>query len=67
MIKRKENTMKKAKIYSATVNGETVILKAYLKKNVVTEFKKMDSTIKDVDVHLLKHSQNSHQIPVEER
>ena len=59
--------MKATKIYAATVNGETVILKAYLKKNAVSAFQKIDSSIQNSDVYVLKNAQNSHQIPVEER
>lgn len=59
--------MRKARIYAATVNGQTVLLKAYLAINAIAEFQKMDNTIRPKDVHLLRNARGLHQIPVEDR
>lgn len=57
--------MKKAKVFSAEVNGTFTQVKAYKKANAVARFQQLDSNVKASSVKML-NVQNSHQAPVEE-
>ena len=57
--------MKKAKIYSANVNGTFTQVKAYKKVNAVIRFQQLDSNVKASNVKML-NVQNSHQATVED-
>ena len=57
--------MKKAKVFSAEVNGTFTQIKAYKKVNAVARFQQLDATIKASDVKMI-NVQNSHQSCVED-
>lgn len=57
--------MKKAKVFSAEVNGTFTQIKAYKKINAVARFQQLDSRIKSSDVKMI-NAQNSHQACVED-
>jgi hypothetical protein len=57
--------MKKAKVFSAEVNGTFTQVKAYKKTNAVARFQQLDSNVKASDVRMI-NAQNSHQVPVED-
>lgn len=57
--------MKKAKVFSAQVNGTFTQVKAYKKANAVARLQQLDATIKASDVKMI-NTQNSHQACVEE-
>lgn len=56
--------MKKAKVFSANVNGTFTQIKAYKKENAVARFQQLDASIKKSDVRVT-NAQNSHQACVE--
>ena len=57
--------MKKAKVYSANVNGTFTQVKAYKKANAVKRFQQMDAAVTANHVYVLA-VKNSHQSPVED-
>ena len=57
--------MKKAKVYSANVNGTFTQLKAYKKSNAVKCFQQLDSAVKKENVYVLD-VQNSQEAPIED-
>ena len=58
--------MKKSKVFSANVNGDTTQIKAFKKVNAVARFQQLDSTITSSDVNVESNVQNSHQACVED-
>jgi len=57
--------MKKAKVFSAEINGTFTQVKAYKKANAVARFKQLDPNVKASNVKML-NIQNSNQAPIEE-
>lgn len=57
--------MKKAHVYSASVNGTFTQLKAYKKENAVRRFQQLDASVRAADVRTV-NTQNSQQAAVEE-
>ena len=57
--------MKKAKVFSAEVNGTFTQIKAYKKANAVKRFQQLDSNVKAKNVKLI-NAHNSHQACVED-
>ena len=57
--------MKKAKVYSAEVNGIFTQLKAYKKINAITRFKQLNPDIKASNVRKI-NAVNPQQTPIED-
>jgi hypothetical protein len=57
--------MKKAKVFTANVNGTFTQIKAFKKVNAVARFQQLDATIRASNVKMF-NVQNSHQACVED-
>jgi len=58
--------MKKAKVFSAVINGVGNQVKAYRKGNAVKRFQEQDPDLRAKDVKWAKWAHNSHQAPIDE-